>query len=93
MKRNKSTRTFPQRPPQRFEVWENEGSFFAEFWLTDHKTKRSYRYDQKIPAKVAANWAQELRDKGILDPIEARMMCECLISNFGRRPIIPEKGI
>jgi hypothetical protein len=69
----KATKKIDER---RFEVWENEGSFFAEYLIHDRKANKHYSLDKRVPPKIQKLFAQELLDRGRANPLEIRALID-----------------
>lgn len=66
------------KPKRRFNIQLNEGAFFHEPWIIDSKDNRHYRYNC-TPPRIKKAFAQELRDRGKMNPEEARMIVDWII--------------
>lgn len=71
----------------RFEVVVDEGSFFHEPILLDHKEDKIYYLGrppllkgQHIPMYIIHEWIKEVRKKGIIDPDTAKFLCNWVIN-------------
>ena len=64
---------------RRFEVGENEGSFFAEFFIYDKLANKYYSLNNKVPPKIQRLFAQELKDTGKARPHEIRVLIEFVL--------------
>lgn len=63
---------------RRFSISINEGAFLHEPWLRDNTSDKDYRYN-KVPPRIKKAFAQELRDRGRMNPEEARMIVDWII--------------
>ena len=63
---------------RRFEIRINEGAFFHEPWILDTLKNKHYRYD-KVPPRIRKAFAKELRDRGKMNPEEARMIVDWIL--------------
>ena len=66
------------KPKRKFECWENEGSFFAEYYIRDNTTGHDWPH-MAAPYVVLRELCQEVKDHQTLTPIEARIIVDSLI--------------
>lgn len=90
------------RPPTpAFEVWENEGSFFYEAFITDNRSgeRKEYSLDklEEIPGETILAFAEWCLKEGEVNSHAARFLVEfaklyAVGRSAGKFPDILEKG-